>query len=178
MINCKVLLFSLFLFLLLTAGKKNDIDYPTNFHQVSAELFRSGQPNKNEAKSMEEIGIESFLNLRLRVDDKKAIKGTSIKGYRVPIKTKKITYNDMVEALKTFNVAAKPVLIHCRRGSDRTGCFVACYRIAFQDWNKEDAIAELLNEEYGYYDGLFPEILKIVQELDPEQLKKDVFFNN
>ena len=175
MIQSKVLFSVFIIFLLCTGGKENDFDYPKNFHQVSAELFRSGQPNKHEAKSMEVFGIKTFLNLRLRVQDKKAIKGTKINGIWIPIKTKEITYDDIVHALQEFHKAPKPVLIHCRRGSDRTGCFVACYRIAFQDWEKQDAIDELLNETYGYYDGLFPEILAIVQNLDKEQLKKDVF---
>jgi protein tyrosine/serine phosphatase len=146
-----------------------------NFHYVSYDLYRSGQPNKKGAKELELYGIKTLLNLRLRVDDKQEMKGTSLEQVRIPIKTSKITYQDMVDALKAFDVAEKPVLVHCRRGSDRTGCFVACYRMAFESWSKEDALKELLDAKYGYYDGLFPEIEAIISEIDIDQLKLDVF---
>ena len=35
-----------------------------------------------------------------------------------------------------------PVYVHCRRGCDRTGAVIACYRILVENWDAERAIAE------------------------------------
>ena len=40
-----------------------------------------------------------------------------------------------------------PVLIHCKRGADRTGTIVAVYRMQHQGWTSEAAFAEALR--YG-----------------------------
>lgn len=167
----------LFLFILCSNESSETPVSVGNFHKVSNELYRSAQPSKSGMKELEELGVKSLINLRLRVNDKRKIKGTELKQYRIPIKTTKLSYDDMVEAMQAFDKAEKPALVHCRRGSDRTGCFIACYRILFEDWSKEKAIEELLNEDLGYYKNLFPNILEFVQELDKDQFKKDVFKN-
>jgi len=35
-----------------------------------------------------------------------------------------------------------PVFVHCRRGADRTGTAIACYRIMHDHWSKQQALAE------------------------------------
>ena len=35
-----------------------------------------------------------------------------------------------------------PVFVHCRRGADRTGGVIACYRIEHDHWSNSHALAE------------------------------------
>jgi len=39
--------------------------------------------------------------------------------------------------------ASYPVLIHCKAGLHRTGCMVALYRMEYQGWTPEQAVAEM-----------------------------------
>lgn len=106
-----------------------------NLHRVDDELYRSGQPQKKGMKSLNDFGIKTILNLRNIIDDKQEIKETSLIQVRLPMRAKKINYNDIVDGLCAIEKAKKPVLIHCLHGSDRTGCIVAAYRMT-HGWSK------------------------------------------
>jgi tyrosine-protein phosphatase SIW14 len=45
--------------------------------------------------------------------------------------------------------AVYPVLIHCRAGLHRTGVMTAIYRMEYQGWSREHAIAELKENGFG-----------------------------
>lgn len=145
-----------------------------NFHPIDKVLFRSGQPNHKDMVELERIGIKTIVNLRNVCSDKHEIRKTALKLSEVPMRAKKITYEDIVETLVSIQKAEKPVLIHCLHGSDRTGCMVAAYRMVFNNFSKQQAIDEFLEEQYGYNRKLFPNILELLQMLDIEKLKKDV----
>jgi uncharacterized protein (TIGR01244 family) len=144
-----------------------------NFHKVDEYLYRSGQPQKSDMKSAQEKGIKTIINLRNVIDDKQEIKGTRLVQVKIPLRAKKLTYDDIVIVLNAIEASKKPVLIHCLHGSDRTGCMVAAYQI-LNGMSKEKAIEEFFKLEYGYNRKLFPNILQLLESIDVNQLKLDV----
>jgi tyrosine-protein phosphatase SIW14 len=44
-----------------------------------------------------------------------------------------------------------PVLIHCKAGLHRTGCLVAVYRMEYDSWTMEQALAELKGHGFGEF---------------------------
>jgi tyrosine-protein phosphatase SIW14 len=76
--------------------------------------------------------------------------------------------------LKVIIKSEKPVLLHCKHGSDRTGCIVAAYRMAISGWTKEEAIREFREGGFGYHENWYPNILRLINSMDIEQLKKDI----
>ena len=156
------------------SAKTSVVIHVKNFYKVDDSLFRSAQPSRLEMKTLSDSGIKTVLNLRLLWNDEREAKNTNLVLLHQPINTNKISYDDIVVAMKAIHSAPKPILIHCLHGSDRTGCIVAAYRIVFSGWTKEEAIKEFLNERFGYHEKYFPNILMLLQTLDVEQLKKDI----
>jgi len=58
-------------------------------------------------------------------------------GYKAPADSQ------MATVLSLLNDSSDwPVFIHCRRGADRTGTAIACYRIMHDHWTNQQALAE------------------------------------
>ena len=64
-----------------------------------------------------------------------------------------------------------PAFVHCAAGKDRTGYFVATYRIIEQNWTADDAIHEMF--DFGYHPWWFrnPSFLREIEDKDK---KKDI----
>lgn len=147
---------------------------PKNYYKVSDTLYRSAQVKGHDLAFIKLIGIKTVLNLRNHVKDKCVSKDSALILIKAPMRTAKISEEEMVSALIAYRDAQKPVLVHCRRGIDRTGAFVACYRMVFENWSRKDAITEFLDPKFGYSKKLFPEVLEFLKEVDEEQLKEKV----
>ena len=150
--------------------------FPKNFHKVNENLYRSGQPDKDEFFSLYTFnGIRSVLNLRENNSDKDEINAINSNNaltlYEIPLDTGKITEADLYKILTVIRDAPKPLLIHCWHGSDRTGCAVAAYRIVFENWSVEDAVSELMKPEYGHHKDIYTNIPELLRKADWKKIK-------
>jgi tyrosine-protein phosphatase SIW14 len=119
-----------------------------NFHQVNSQLYRGAQPKAGGLQTLKVMGIKTIVNLRgederARAESKEA-QMLGIRYYSVSLvefsgpKDKKVQQVlDIISAPDN-----QPVFIHCRRGQDRTGTIVACYRISHDGWNAAQAKQE------------------------------------
>lgn len=155
-------------------AQKANIEGLHNAYKVDDNLYRSEQPGCIGMGAVQRQGIQTILNLRLIWNDKNKIQKTNLTGTQIPIRTGKISYEDLVKSLTAINHAKKPILIHCWHGSDRTGCVVAAYRIINNGWTKEQAIHELISGGFGFHQKWFPNIIDLINSLDVEKLKQDV----
>ena len=145
-----------------------------NLYKVSSDLYRSEQPSVKGMAELQELGIKTIINFRSYHQDKKELKRSELKSVYVPIKSTDISYNNLLTALQEIKRAEKPVLIHCWHGADRTGAAIAVYRMAIQGWEKQKAIDEFRNGDFGYHEELFPNILALLESIDIDALKKDL----
>jgi tyrosine-protein phosphatase SIW14 len=122
-----------------------------NLYKITDSLYRSEQPTQKEFAYLKAIGIKSVLNLRATHSDTNLTQQLTLKDYSVQITTSNFSDKEIIEALKIIKYAPKPLLVHCKHGSDRTGVVIAMYRIVFQNWSKEKALDELLNGGYGFH---------------------------
>jgi tyrosine-protein phosphatase SIW14 len=156
-----------------TVNKLNITGF-SNLYKVDDNLYRCEQPSSKGFILIDSIGIKSVIDLRQRKTDNHKIKKTDLKLVNVPMNAWTISYKDIVAGIKAIKEAKKPVLIHCKHGSDRTGCIVAVYRIIMCGWTREDAIKEFRYGGFHYHEKSFPNILRLLETVDIEQLKKDI----
>ena len=147
-----------------------ELKHAENFYQISADVFRSEQPNANLASQIKEHQIDVVINLRSRDLDSKQLKDQNLKLIHIPINTWSINREDLLQVMFEIQQAKafeQKMLIHCYHGSDRTGASIAMYRIIFEDWSTQDALNEM---KYGGY-GFHPIWINIEKIFTPENIR-------
>jgi protein tyrosine/serine phosphatase len=145
-----------------------------NCYRVSPELYRCEQPGESDIPTLRALGIRSILNLRHYNTDASALGRAGFTLLVERMEAGELTMDNLVAGLRQIQAAPKPVLLHCWHGSDRTGSIVAAYRIVFQNWTPADALDELRFGGYGYHEKTFPNIIKLFETLDADELRRRV----
>ena len=145
-----------------------------NAYRVSADLYRCEQPTPTDSADLKALGIRSILNLRNYHKDSDKLAAAGFTLVAEPMNAGEVTEDLLVAALRKFRAAPKPVLVHCWHGSDRTGVFVAAYRIAFQGWPREAAVDEFRNGGYGFHKRWYPNLVELLSSLDVDSFRQRV----
>lgn len=120
-----------------------------NLFQVTPLLYRSACPARESEEILHRLGIQTVISL-CRPDEENC-SFPNIKKISLPMSAKKPQAELLQKALDILAEAETPVLVHCSHGADRTGLVCALYRIHFQNWEKEEALAEMLEGGFGYH---------------------------
>ena len=146
-----------------------------NLFKVNEDVYRSAQPESGGFESAEKLGIKTILSVRLTANDAVLAQNepTSLTLIHIPLVPIYITTDEMLEVMKAFDGAEKPILVHCQHGADRTGLTIALYRILYEGWSKEEAKDELVNGGFGYH-SVFVNILEFIDELDMDSFKSQL----
>jgi tyrosine-protein phosphatase SIW14 len=145
-----------------------------NCYRVSEDLFRCEQPALNDLGDLQALGIRGVLNLRAYHTDSHEFARNGLMLLAEPMNAGEVTAAQLAAALRKFRAAPKPLLVHCWHGSDRTGVFVAAYRLVFQEWTREAALDEFRHGGFGFHEKWYPNLLQLLQSLDIEALRQEV----
>jgi protein tyrosine phosphatase (PTP) superfamily phosphohydrolase (DUF442 family) len=149
-----------------------EVDGVPNLHKVSSNLYRSAQPTEQGMSSLKRMGIETVINLRSFHSDRDEIAETDLGYEHIYMKAWHPEEKEAVRFLQIVtNQKRTPVLVHCLHGADRTGTMCALYRIAVQNWTKEEAIKEMTQGDFGFH-SVFDNLPEWLQELDIESIKR------
>lgn len=120
-----------------------------NFHQVSDRVYRSAQPTDEGWKSLAKIGVKTIVDLRCQNEhsaeaEAQKVEAAGMRYVNIPWRGRVAPSDeDISKALALMNSsAAGPVLVHCKRGADRTGTLIAVYRIIHDHWQNDRALKE------------------------------------
>lgn len=121
-----------------------DVPGVHNFHQVNEHVYRGGQPTEKGFTSLAKLGIKTDIDLRGEGFEATAAERAGLHYVRMPWNGFKAPSDTEVAAiLAILNDRSEwPVFVHCKRGADRTGTAIACYRISHDHWPNQQALAE------------------------------------
>lgn len=137
----------------LSAGADAPAPHVRNFDRVSEHLFRGGEPTVVGLQELAAMGVKIDIDLRQSSEgleaEKRAAEKLGIKYVNIPLNPLAAPSKEQMERVLALLLNNEPagIFVHCRRGKDRTGTVIACYRIEHDGWKNERALAEA--KEHG-----------------------------
>jgi len=119
-----------------------------NFHQLNQTVYRGAQPSPEGFRSLAKIGIKTIIDLReaggRAAAERKVVEAAGMRYVNIPMNGHAAPTGQQISRLLSLlnDRSAGPVFVHCRRGADRTGTIMACYRIAHDHWENQKALNE------------------------------------
>ena len=151
-----------------TYGEKLHLIGVPNAGKISDQLYRGAQPRTGGLEELKKLGITTIVDLRgesssFREREKKQAEALGIRFVSIPVSGFSPPTSDQVtQFLSLFREDTAKVFVHCRFGEDRTGVFVATYRMALQKWSSDEAIKEMYL--FGYNGFFHPAMTSYVRK--------------
>src|SRR5215467_890543 len=132
-------------------GERIELPGISNFGKLTDFLYRGSQPNEQGFEQLKKIGITTVVDLRRQHQDavkeeRKRVGALGMHFVYIPASGwSPPTDDEIVQFLSFLQQHPKEKLyVHCWLGDDRTGVFLAAYRIVFEHWTAEKAFQEML----------------------------------
>lgn len=135
-----------------TAAADLPLIHVRNFDKVNDHLYRGGEPTAMGVGELGAMGVKTIIDLRQNHEGTAAEKDVAdklkIKYINIPLAEFGAPSNaDIEHILVLLQDSSGTIFVHCRRGKDRTGTVIACYRIQHDGWDNERALQEA--KEHG-----------------------------
>jgi len=130
------------------AGAPNPPAGVGNFHAVNDHIYRGAQPTPDGVQSLAKLGVHTVIDLRggkeHSAEEERLVKAAGMHYVHVPMKGLEAPTDQQIATILALldDSSGWPVFVHCRRGADRTGTVIACYRIAHDHWDNVRALHE------------------------------------
>jgi protein tyrosine/serine phosphatase len=131
-------------------GQRLQLPGVPNGGKISDSLFRGAQPHAEGLQQLKHLGVTTIVDLR--GEDRNKVEwerqqsealgmhfvNIAVSGWQPP------TNQQIAQFLSLLrDHPQEKVFVHCRFGDDRTGVFVAAFRMAFEGWQPQQAINEM-----------------------------------
>ncbi|HYL86664.1 MAG TPA: tyrosine-protein phosphatase [Candidatus Angelobacter sp.] len=156
-------------------GEKLRVNGIPNAGKLNEVFYRGAQPKKAGLAELKKLGITIIVDLRGEDEntiawERKQAEALGMRFVNIPVSGWAPPTNEQVaQFLSLFhNDPKEKIFVHCRFGDDRTGVFVATYRMAFEKWSDEQAMKEMYF--FGFNGFWHPAMKTFVHEF-PTRLK-------
>lgn len=155
-------------------GEKLKLAGLPNGGRINVSLYRGAQPHPNGLTELKKMGITTIVDLRSedpvrRESERQQAESLGIHFISIPVSGWTAPGNEQVaQFLSLFRDPKERVFVHCRFGDDRTGVFVATYRMAYEGWPAQQAINEMYF--FGFNGFWHPSMKSFIRDF-PARLK-------
>jgi protein tyrosine/serine phosphatase len=137
-------------------GKKKESNFPNikikNFGQMDERFYRGARPKDEDYKALAALGVKTIIDLtdNSREYEQPAVEAAGLRYINIPMVDK--SYPDVDQVNQFLKVVNDPetgkFFLHCAGGRHRTGVMGAVYRFNFDNWNLDQALAEMERYEF------------------------------
>ena len=142
-----------------------------NLYKVSDNLYRGAQPTAEGLQELKKLGVHTVIDLRESDGNEATVARSGLTYEHIPMTAFRVKDDHVVRFLRAVGGPDHaPIFVHCKRGADRTGLMCAVYRIAFQGWTKEQALAEMTQGGFRFNHG-YQNVVNYIRDANIDQLK-------
>jgi len=131
-------------------GEKIHIEGVPNAGKINEHLYRGAQPKPAAMAELKKLGVTTVVDLRREdnraMDEERAqAEAQGLHFVNIPVGGFSSPTNaQVVQFLSLFrDHPDQTVFVHCHYGEDRTGVFVASYRMTMEHWPEQQAENEM-----------------------------------
>jgi protein tyrosine/serine phosphatase len=149
----------IFAFSGLSFGKGKDSKFPNikikNFGQMDDRFYRGARPKDEDYQALAAMGVKTIIDLtdNSREYEQPAVEAAGMRYVNIPMVDK--SYPSMEQVNEFLKVVDDPATgkfyLHCAGGRHRTGVMGAVYRFNHDNWNLDQALAEM--DQYEFNSG-------------------------
>ncbi len=139
-------------------AEKIDVPGISDFGKVNDFLYRGAQPKNNGVEQLKRFGIDTIVDLRgelhgLIKNERQRAESLGIRFINLPGSGWATPKDEQIAQFFSLvrERPRKKIFIHCWLGGDRSGMFIAAYRIAFDGWSPQQAIQEMRAFHYLHF---------------------------
>jgi tyrosine-protein phosphatase SIW14 len=150
-------------------GEKLHIPAIPNGGKINDHLYRGAQPRPQGLAELKKLGITTIVDLRGEDREKilwerRQAESLGMRFVNIPVSGWAPPTNEQVLQFLSYlrDDPTQKIFVHCRFGDDRTGVFVATYRMAIEKWPAEQALREMYF--FGFNGRWHPSMITFVRD--------------
>lgn len=162
---------ALFAILLITCGfARAELKHVV---RIDEHISRGRQPHRADFPELAQMGFKTVLDLRggpiHKPRERKAVEAAGMQYISIRLSGIWEPKDEQIaKILAVMEDSSRwPVFLHCRRGDDRLGMAIACYRIAHDHWTNQQAFEEATHSGLSRFEIL---MRRYIRHFDPSRL--------
>lgn len=152
-----------------------------NFGKMNNRLYRGAQPSQEGFEQLPAMGIDTVVRLSMGEEGSAAeraiVEALGMQFVNLPWSSVHDPNTDQIVAFLSLmkEHPERTFFVHCKAGADRTGTFVALYRIAIDRWTTVRALDEMKAFHYRYI--FLPHLQSYVESFPAKLTSERAFVN-
>lgn len=136
-------------------------------YRVDEHVYRGRQPNREEFAELAHMGIKTVLDLRGGAIhgpwERKLVEASGMRYISIGLSGVFAPTDQQIARILAVLEDSKqaPVFVHCKRGADRSGLVIACYRISHDHWTNTQALLEARQQGFSRLEVLMQRYVRL-----------------